>query len=171
LNERAIRRLAAAPQSSVAFLKQRLKPDLPRDDRLRHLIADLDSDTFDIREKASWELAEKGKSIEPALRQALGDTLSPEQRRRVQTLLDAIAPPQPKSQRREPFLFTPEQQRLIRVVVVLDRIGTNEALDLLHYLVQTTELKEMLNGRRIPGGYIHEAQEALSWLADRPSKP
>jgi WD40 repeat protein len=171
LTPHAIQRLTAAPQSSVAFLKQRLKPDLPRDDRLRQLIADLDSDTFSTREEASRELAAKGKSIEPALRQALGDKLSPEQRRRVQALLDAIAPPQPKSQRRDPLRFTPEQQRMVLVVVVLDRIGTDEALDLLQYLVQTTELKKMLSGRRIPRGYIHEAQEALSRLADRPTKP
>jgi hypothetical protein len=149
----------------------RTKSDLPRDDRLKRLIADLDNDTFAVREKASRELAGKGKSIEPVLRRALTDKLSPEQRRRVQTLLDAIAPPPPKSQPRDPLQLTPEEPRLVRVAVVLDRIGTDETLDLLHYLVQTTELKEMLSGRRIPGGYIHEAQEALSRLADRSTKP
>ncbi len=170
LSQRAIRRLAAAPQSSVAFLKQRLKPDLPRDDRLRQLIGDLDSDTFEVREKASRELAGKGKSIEPVLRQALADKLSPEQRRRVQALLDTFAPPPPEPQPRGPFSRTPEQQRLIRLAVVLDRIGTDEALDLLHYLVQTTELKAMLNDPRVGANAFREAKEALSRLADRPTK-
>jgi hypothetical protein len=160
-------------------LKQRLKPDLPRDDPLKRLIAGLDSDTFEVREKSSRELSAKGKSIEPVLRQTLADNLSPEHRRRVQALLDAIAPQPPKPNPGMPVRFPLEQQRMIRVVVVLNRIGTDEALDLLQYLVRTTDMKEMLGGRRmkeILGGRrlpneAQEAQEALSRLADRPAKP
>jgi hypothetical protein len=36
-----------------------------------------------------------------------------------------------------------------RVAVVLDRIGVDEDLDLLRYLLHTTELKTMLNDRRV----------------------
>jgi WD40 repeat protein len=171
MSGRAVRRMAAAPQSSVAFLKQRLKPDLPRDDRLQRLIANLDSETFAVREKASEELAGMGKSIEPALRRALGDELSPEQRRRVQTLLDAVAPPPPPRQRDRPHTLTADQQRLIRVAVVLDRIGTDDALELLRDLVQTTELKTMLNNRGVGGMEAREAKEALTRLAERSTKP
>jgi hypothetical protein len=171
LTPHAIRRLAAAPKSSVAFLNQRLKPDLTRDDRLRRLIADLDSDTFAVRERATRELAAKGKSIEAALRQALGDNLSTEQRRRVQTLLDAISPPSPLPLQDRRYTVNADQQRLIRVAVVLGRIGTDDALDLLQYLVRTTELKALLNDPRAGGFEVREAKETLSRLADRPTKP
>jgi WD40 repeat protein len=169
--QRAIRRLTAAPQSSLAFLKQRLKPDQRRDDPLQRLIADLDSDTFAVREKASRELARMGKSIEPALRRALRNKPSPEQRRRVQTLLDAVAPPPPPPQQRERYTLTADQHRLIHIAVVLDRIGTDESRDLLHYLVDSTELKALLNDPRVGGIGVREAKEALTRLADRPAKP
>jgi Tol biopolymer transport system component len=166
LTPHAIRRLAAAPQSSVPFLKRLLKQKQSRYDRLRRLIADLDSDTFAVRENATRELAAKGKSIEPVLRQALADKLSPEQRRRVQTLLDAVPPLQDR-----PYTQTADQQRLIRVAVVLSRIGTDDALEFLQDLVRTTELKAMLNDPRIGGMEVREAKEALSRLAVRPTNP
>jgi WD40 repeat protein len=169
--QRAIRRLMTAPKTTMSFLKQRLKPDLPRDDRLRRLIADLDNDDFAVREKASRELAGMGKSIEPVLRRMLGEKLSPEQRRRVQALLDAVAPPPPPPQPRRPYSLTADQLRLIRVAVVLGRIGTDDALDLLRYLVQTTELKTMLNDPRVGGIEVREAKEALLRLSERPTKP
>jgi hypothetical protein len=58
-----------------------------------------------------------------------------------------------------------------RVAVVLDRVGTDEDLDLLRYLVHTTELKTILNDRRVGGVEAREAKEALTRLAERSTKP
>jgi WD40 repeat protein len=171
LARRALCRMAAAPQASVAFLKQRLQPEVRRDERLKRLLADLDSDTFAVREKASAELARMGKSIEPVLRAALADKPTLEQRRRVQALLEAFSPPPPVFHPREFRRVSAEEQRLIRVAVVLDRIGTDEALDLLHYLVHTTELKSILDHPRVEAGEVPEAREALKRLADRSTRP
>jgi hypothetical protein len=67
--------------------------------------------------------------------------------------------------------LTADQQRLIRVAVVLDRIGTDDALDLLRYLVETTELKTLLNDPRVGGMEAREAKEALTRLPERSTKP
>ena len=46
-----------------------------------------------------------------------------------------------------------------------------DALELLRYLVQTTELKTMSNDRRVGGMEASEAKEALTRLAERSTKP
>jgi WD40 repeat protein len=66
--------LAAAPDQAVFLLREHLKPALAADpQRLRRLLADLDSEQFAVREKARRELAALGELAEPALRQALAD--------------------------------------------------------------------------------------------------
>jgi len=51
------------------------------------------------------------------------------------------------------------------------RLRWDDALDLLRYLVQTTELKTMLNDPRVGGLEAREAKEALTRLAERSTKP
>jgi hypothetical protein len=162
----AIGRLAAAPKSAVPFLKQRLQPDLPRDGRVARLLDDLDSDEFAVREKASRELARMGKSVESVLRVALGQKPSVEKRRRLQALLKAL--PRPQRPRHE---IAPEEQRLLCVAVLLDRIGTADALDLLRYLVEATDLQTIVDDRSVWVGETSAAKAALARLAKRPAKP
>jgi hypothetical protein len=107
----------------VEVIRQHLKvtaagPD-PR--RLEKLIAELDSDNFVEREKASRELAEAGAAAEEALRRALDKDPTTEVRLRVQELLDQIS----KGGR------SPERMRSVRAVEVLERIGTPQARALL----------------------------------------
>jgi hypothetical protein len=164
--QRTIRRLMTAPRTAIAFLKQRLKPDLPRDDRLARLLNDLDSDTFAVRENASRELVRMGKSIEPLLRRTLGEQLSPEKRRRVQALVEALPRPQ------RPFRgIAEEERRLLNLVVLLDRLGTADALDLLQYLAQTSELSAILADSSVWIGETREAKAALARRAISPAKP
>ena len=164
--QRTIRRLLTAPKTAIAFLKQRLKPDLPRDDRLARLLTDLDSDAFAVRENASRELAQMGKSIGPLLRRTLGEQLSPEKRRRVQALVDALPRPQ------RPFRgIAEEERRLLNVIILLDRLGTSDALDLLQYLVQTSELSALLADSSVWVGETREAKAALARRAISPAKP
>jgi hypothetical protein len=60
------------------------------DVQLRRWIADLDSDSFAVREKASRELERLGHAAAPALRRAKEDRPSPEQLRRIRELLEKL---------------------------------------------------------------------------------
>jgi hypothetical protein len=88
------------------------------------LIADLDSDHFMIRQKATEELSKLGGAVIPALRRALDDKPSLEVRRRVQQSLD---------QARD---WTPERLRPHRAIPALERIGTSQAKQVLQTLAQ-----------------------------------
>src|SRR5262249_21721775 len=70
------------------------RPKLPADapatvdsQRVNQLIAELDSDQFASREKATQELEKLSEAAAPALRKALENRPSPEMRKRVQGLL------------------------------------------------------------------------------------
>src|SRR5207249_1507202 len=83
--------MVAAARSSVTFLAERLRPKEPvENDRLKRLIAELDSDEFKVRTRASQELEELGELAETALRKALAGTLSPEARQRLENLLHKV---------------------------------------------------------------------------------
>src|SRR5262249_33555985 len=116
---RAVWELADAPAQAVEGLRPRLRASLtglaPRGERIRRLLAALDSDSFSRRESASKGLAELGTDAEPALRQALAEHPSAEVRRRTAALLTAGLRQRPPS---------PAELRLLRAVVVLERIGT-----------------------------------------------
>jgi hypothetical protein len=77
-------------KQAVSFLKNQLKLKVPDvdDKRLARLIADLDNDSFEVREKADAELAELGLAALPALEKAVKETESMEVRMRAQRLLD-----------------------------------------------------------------------------------
>jgi RNA polymerase sigma factor (sigma-70 family) len=118
----AIRKMAAAPAQSVPFLKQRLRPVLPADPhRIAQLLANLDSNRFTVREKASRELEQLGARAMPALRKALEGKPSAEARRHLERLL-AKAEAIPLSER--------------RAVEVLERMDTPAARKLLRDLSQ-----------------------------------
>jgi WD40 repeat protein len=86
----AIQRLAADPES-VPFLKERLQePPKPEQKRLARLLADLDSEDFDVREKATQELEQLGHQAEPALREVLEGMPGAEVRTRVEGLLKKL---------------------------------------------------------------------------------
>ncbi len=56
-------------------------------ERVKQWIADLDSDQFAIRERATRQLEALGEAVAPALRKALDGKLSVEARKRIDTLL------------------------------------------------------------------------------------
>jgi WD40 repeat protein len=113
----AIQRFAAAPES-VAFLKEHLKvPAAPDTKRLAQLIADLDREDFEVREKATRELERIGPPAEPALRRALEGTPSAELRSRVEHLL----------QRLKPGAIPTDELIALRVLEALEIAGTPEA--------------------------------------------
>ena len=68
---RSIRTLATASKQAVPFLRDRVKPAVPADPKkLERLIADLDSEKFDVRAGAIAGLEKLGELAEPALEKA-----------------------------------------------------------------------------------------------------
>jgi WD40 repeat protein len=118
---RAIWALADAPGQSVPFLSARVHPIPPPDAaQVARLIADLDSDRFEMRERASRELEKLGGLAKPALRKTLAGEPSGEVRRRLEKLLA----------KGDDAAYLPEQ----RAVEVLEHIATPEARELLRTL-------------------------------------
>jgi WD40 repeat protein len=91
---RAARGLAATPEDAIPFLKDRLRRAAAAEERARRLIADLDSDHFRVREKASLELERMGSEAAFVLQLALHGSPSLEARRRIRRVLDRIKAPQ-----------------------------------------------------------------------------
>jgi hypothetical protein len=82
---------ALAAGDSAPFLKGRLRPvPAAGAEQVARLLADLDSDAFAVRERATRELAKLEEAAEPALRKALAGHPSPEVRRRVTGLLEGL---------------------------------------------------------------------------------
>jgi WD40 repeat protein len=121
----AVCTLSADPARAVAFMGKELRPaSAPDPKRISRLVADLDSNQFETREKATRELEQLGKAAEPALRQVLTGDLSAEVRKRLERLLAAP----------EATVSAPEDLRAVRAVEVLSRIGTAEAKEVLQTL-------------------------------------
>jgi hypothetical protein len=144
--------MVAGARQSVPFLAGRLRPPaLPAETakRIARLIAELNDDEFQVRERASRELAKLGGAAVRPLRQALQETSSPEVRHRLRRLLEAReaegGPP------------PPEQLRLLRAVRVLEQVDTSEGRQALEALAQEAPEGRLLEevraalGRLRPG--------------------
>jgi WD40 repeat protein len=120
----AIRIFAASPTESLPYLRDHLQP--VEEIELKHverLIADLDSERFGVRDEAAKKLKKLTWEFEPAIRRALERMLSQEVRRNLEAILAA-----PQEVPRAPTL------RTLRAIQVLERIGTQEARELLRML-------------------------------------
>jgi dipeptidyl aminopeptidase/acylaminoacyl peptidase len=117
----ALRTLAATPEQAVPFLAKQLHRKRTDPAQIARLLADLDNDEFRVRKQATKELEKLGDEVEPALRRALKDKPSIEVRRRIEQILETIAPPG----------VSPLLLRWLRVVEVLEWIGNPAARELL----------------------------------------
>jgi WD40 repeat protein len=123
--DRAIHTLAATAEQSLPFLKRHVQPAKIADEkRLTQLIVDLDSDQFTVRERATQELQRRGEGAETALRQALTKSPTLEARRRMENLLAQL----------HELPLSSDTLRSLRVVEVLEHIGTQDSLRLLKTL-------------------------------------
>jgi hypothetical protein len=136
---------------SVPYLGQRLPPVAAVEEkRLTRLISDLDSDRFEVREKATKELGGLGELALHALWKALDSQPTLETRRRLEQLIEA--------QERERWSPSQERLRTRRSLEVLERAGTPEARRLLEALAAGA-----------PGAWLTEdAKASLTRLSDRP---
>src|SRR5262249_38056265 len=117
--------LTAAGRPILPTLSEHLRPLTTVDTlRLARLIGELDSASFNTRQRASAELAEMGEAATAALREALADRPSAEVRRRVERLLEAIVEGE----------LTGDQLRGLRAVEILEHLGTPEAVRMLEGL-------------------------------------
>ncbi len=121
---RAVQTLCGSPGPAVSLLREHLHPAPAIDERgIDRWIADLDSDQFEVRQKAYRHLRELGNAAEPALRKTFAGKLSVEQRLRIKELL----------QEADPTHF-PQRLRELRAVEVLEHVGTAEAQAVLKTL-------------------------------------
>src|SRR5262249_25187500 len=108
-------------------------------------IADLDSEQYEVREKATLRLLKLGRVAEAAVRKALEDPPSLEVRRRLERILVPLDDPLPSG----------DVLRALRAVAVLERMGNTDARRLLERLV-----------RDVPDPrFKHEARATLDRLA------
>jgi WD40 repeat protein len=118
---RAIRVLAARGDDTVAWLRHRMPPPAEPSDAIVRSVAKLDAARYSVREAAQSELTRLAHRSRPALMAAARTELSPEMRNRVNILLQATRGPD----------RSPEGLRRVRVVEVLERIGSPDAVSLL----------------------------------------
>lgn len=112
------------PTQSLPFLKNKLTPVQPIEEkRVRQLLAQLDSDSFEEREKANRQLLALGEQFLPILRQTLNERPTPETKKRVEGILELLA--------RGP---SPEHLRLLRALAVLEWNNLPEAVEHLRHL-------------------------------------
>lgn len=114
-----------ADRSAVAFLRKQMHAVVAPDrGRIARLVVDLDSNQFEVRDRATRELEQLADLAEPTLRKAFLGQPSLELRRRVEQLLEKLRGP----------IANPEQLQALRSVEILEHIGTPEAQQVLEKL-------------------------------------
>ncbi|HEY7424448.1 MAG TPA: WD40 repeat domain-containing protein [Gemmataceae bacterium] len=116
--EEAIRQLAYAPKQSVPFLKEHLRPAASvAPEKIQHLLRDLDSEKFEVREQASGELEQRGEAVEADLRKCLKDRPSLEVRRRIEKILAQL----------NEYHLPSDTLRALRALACLEYMGVKDA--------------------------------------------
>jgi hypothetical protein len=147
--DEAVRRLAAAPKQSVPFLQARLHPvAVLEPKRIDRLLADLDSEQFEVREKATQELQQLGERVEERLKQVLKERPALEVRRRIEELQKRI----------DEHFLVPEALRQLRALACLEYAGTTEARAVV----------ESLSRGAGDARLTREAKAAIQRLSKRP---
>jgi WD40 repeat protein len=121
----AINDMAAAPKDSVTALIPHLKPAAPVDPKLiEQLVADLDHDTYKVRQKASSDLLKVGERAVPYIDKALAAKPGLETKTRLEKVRSQLTT----------VVLVGDRLREYRAIEVLERIGTPEAQKVLQTL-------------------------------------
>ena len=141
--------LVGDPKKTIAFLSTHIASE-PRiaPERVKALIADLDSAEYAVRERAQRELQEHFRRSEALLRKTLEGPASTEVKNRINRMIAAYFAANPP----------PDQLRDLRAIEVLEQIGTPEARDLLR----------RLGSGEVPTRVSRDAAESLKRLESRP---
>jgi WD40 repeat protein len=120
----AVWALAERGNAAAALMRRRITPVREEGgDRYAKLVLALDNPRYTVREEATRALAERGDAAFPALRAALAGSASPEVRRRIEYLVNAL--------HREP---TADELRRTRAVQALELASDPEAQGVLREL-------------------------------------
>lgn len=140
----AIATLALAGDQAVRFLTERLRPLKSVDaGRAQRLLADLENESFEVRERATRQLQALGDGAEPIVQKALTSGPSPEARLRMEQVMNRLAV---------------DRLHVRRAIEALELLGTHAARDLL---------RELTAGS--PGATVTiDAVASLERLAHRP---
>jgi HEAT repeat protein len=146
---RAASTLTLGMKDAAPWLAKHLAPAQgPAPERLRQLLADLESNQFDVREKASTALIQIGELAVPILRKRLESSPPLETRQRIDRVLEKIVSGPPT---------TSDGLRQLRAVEALEHAGTPEARKVLEALARGAD------GARL----TREAKASLNRLATR----
>jgi WD40 repeat protein len=114
-----------SPSETGAFLKVQLKPAAPLDrKRIADLMAQLDDNQYEVRDRASGELLKIGAQLVPDLDKALAANLPPEPKRRLEELRTKLTD----------GILRGDHLRLHRAVELLEWVGTLETRQVLQSL-------------------------------------
>ncbi len=119
--DQAIWALVFSPKQCLPLLKERVLAKPAPAEQAAKLIADLDSETFAVRQKAAKALDDLGEAAEAAVRKALGSNPALEVRERLEQFL----------KKRDTEVI-----RRLRAIEVLEQIGTAEARQVLDALAK-----------------------------------
>lgn len=146
---RSMTALHATPRQTLDLLRGHLHP-VPAPDaaRVKRWIAELDSDVFAVRQKATKELGKCGDAIEGALRQALAGKPSLEARRRMEDLLAKMT------------ADTPERLRTVRALELLEGMHTTAAWQLLDELAHGAPSTWLTREAKAA---LHRVRAASTW--------
>jgi hypothetical protein len=126
--------LAAAAKPALQYLRGRLKPALsPADLGISKLIAQLDDDDFDVREKATKDLMAMGQAAEPLLRQSLQNKPSAEAKGRIERILARLSR----------STVPPAELRALRAVEALEHMDAPEVREILQELAKGAEASSL----------------------------
>ncbi len=124
--------LANAPRQAVPLMRTRLLGNPADAQAVATWLANLDDDRYEVREKASAELARLGKTVEAELRETARTTKSAEVRRRTKALLAKLGGDR-----------ITQDLGAQRVVAVLELAATPEAKTLLEELAKTAASEQL----------------------------
>lgn len=133
----AVERLAPDPTAALELLNEQLKPVTLDAKWVAERIAELSSDDFKTREKATAELKKVADVARPLLVEARGVVPSAEGQRRLDEVLE-YAPAVPPN----------DTIRSLRALAILERINTKEAVDVLKTLAGGAENAELTREAR-----------------------
>jgi WD40 repeat protein len=151
---RTIKKRVISAVEAVPFLKERLQCAAALEVRVNDLVAQLDDDTFAVREKASEGLAGLGTEAAFALRLVLQGSPAVEVRVRIEKLLDKMKTPEGEPEGLEP-------RSVWLGLAILEDLGTPPAEQALQALAKGSAKSTV----------VREARAACERLAQRRKRP
>jgi hypothetical protein len=149
---RAALAIRANPGEGMALLRRHVRAALwPDPQAVRKLIGQLDSDQFEVRERAANRLRDLDQTAIPLLKEALKTSASLETRHRLERLLAEA----------EERQNSPQRLRDLRAIHCLTAIGTGPARQLLQTLAEGAP--EAL--------LTQQAREELEWFQHQGTGP